>query len=82
MEVKIEESWKELLKEEFEKEYFVRLTEFVRNEYRNNVVYPEAKHICQAFELTPVDDVKVVSVGQELSHCPNQAHVLCYSVCE
>ena len=82
MEVKIEESWKELLKEEFEKEYFVRLTEFVRNEYRNNVVYPEAKNIFKAFELTPVDDVKVVILGQDPYHGPNQAHGLCFSVCE
>ena len=60
MDVKIEESWKKVLSAEFDKEYFVRLTLFVRDEYKRGVVYPAASNIFKAFELTPFNDVQVV----------------------
>jgi len=82
MEVKIEESWKEVLKEEFEKDYFVKLTSFVRQEYKEKTIYPKASNIFNAFNLCPFDKVKVVILGQDPYHEPNQAHGLCFSVLE
>jgi uracil-DNA glycosylase len=79
-EVKIEASWKRELAEEFEKPYFSDLTEFVRGEYASSVVYPPAKFIFHAFDRTPFDKVKVVILGQDPYHEPNQAHGLCFSV--
>ena len=63
MDVKIEESWKKMLGNEFEKPYFVQLTEFVRNEYSSGTVYPPAKLIFNAFDHCPFDKVKVVIIG-------------------
>lgn len=80
MEVKIEETWKEVLKEEFEKDYFVNLTSFVRQEYKGKTIYPKASNIFNAFNLCPFDKVKVVILGQDPYHEPNQAHGLCFSV--
>lgn len=80
MEVRIEESWKEILKDEFEKPYFRILTDFVRKEYQTQTVYPPAKLIFNAFELCPFDKVKVVIIGQDPYHGPGQAHGLCFSV--
>jgi uracil-DNA glycosylase len=80
MEVKIEDSWKKVLEEEFGKEYFVKLTEFVKNEYANATVYPPPKFIFNAFELTPFDKVKVVILGQDPYHGPDQANGLAFSV--
>lgn len=82
MDVKIDQSWKEQLEQEFEKEYFNVLTNFVRNEYRNNTIYPPAKLIFNAFDLCPFDQVKVVIIGQDPYHGPGQAHGLCFSVNE
>lgn len=82
MNVRIEESWKQRLAEEFEKEYFVKLTEFVRAEYASKTIYPPAKLIFNAFEHCPFDDVKVVIIGQDPYHGPGQAHGLCFSVAE
>src|SRR5574344_213362 len=82
MEVKIEETWKEVLKEEFEKDYFVNLTSFVRQEYKDKTIYPKASNIFNAFNLCPFDKVKVVILGQDPYHEPNQAHGLCFSVLE
>ena len=82
MEVRIEPSWKEALKEEFGKEYFSKLTEFVKEEYKSSVVYPLAANIFHAFELTPVNDVKVVILGQDPYHGPDQAMGLSFSVTE
>ena len=66
MDVKIENSWKAVLSEEFEKDYFVRLTEFVREEYRTaEAVFPPGNQIFAAFDATPFDEVKVVSLGQD-----------------
>ncbi|HPE77250.1 MAG TPA: uracil-DNA glycosylase [Draconibacterium sp.] len=80
MDVKIEESWKALLSDEFEKDYFSALTNFVRNEYKTYKVYPPAKLIFNAFDQCPFDAVKVVILGQDPYHGPGQAHGLCFSV--
>ena len=66
MEVSIEQSWKERLQGEFDKPYFKTLTDFVRDEYRTNVVYPPGKLIFNAFNLCPFNDVKVVIIGQPI----------------
>ncbi len=78
--MKIEPTWKEALKEEFEKPYFKSLREFVRTEYQNGTVYPPASKIFAAFDATPIDEVKVVIIGQDPYHGPNQAEGLCFSV--
>ena len=81
MDVKIEPSWKDALKDEFEKDYFIKLTEFVRSEYLSGkTIYPEAKNIFNAFNLCPLSNVKVVIIGQDPYHEPHQAHGLCFSV--
>ena len=81
MNVKIEQSWKDILSGEFDKEYFIKLTDFVRNEYLSGKkIYPDAKNIFNAFNLCPFESVKVVIIGQDPYHEPNQAHGLCFSV--
>lgn len=81
MNVKIEESWKQALMPEFEKEYFKSVTDFVRSEYLTGIkVYPAPQNIFNAFNLTPLDNVKVVIIGQDPYHEPGQAHGLCFSV--
>lgn len=82
MDVRIEESWKSLLSGEFEKDYFIKLTDFVRNEYKTRKVYPPAKLIFNAFDQCPLDRLKVVILGQDPYHGPGQAHGLCFSVNE
>ena len=82
MNVRIEESWKQKLTPEFEKDYFIKLTEFVRAEYASKTIYPPAKLIFNAFDHCPFDDVKVVIIGQDPYHGPGQAHGLCFSVAE
>lgn len=82
MNVKIETSWKELLKDEFEKDYFKQLTDFVKTEYSSGTVYPPGSQIFRAFDFCPVDDVKVVIIGQDPYHGPGQANGLCFSVAE
>ena len=80
MEVKIEESWKEALTDEFEKDYFSDLTNFIKNEYKTQKIYPPAKLIFNAFDQCPFDKLKVVILGQDPYHGPGQAHGLCFSV--
>jgi len=82
MQVKIEDSWKRELEGEFDKEYFVKLTEFVKNEYKNSTVYPPAKFIFRAFDATPFDKVKVVILGQDPYHGQGEANGLCFAVDE
>ena len=82
MDVKIEPSWKEVLKEEFDKSYFKNLVEFVRLEYQSQKVYPPGKLIFSAFDHTPFDKVKVVLIGQDPYHGAGQAHGLSFSVPE
>ena len=80
MNVQIEESWKQHLAPEFEKDYFIKLTEFVRSEYQTTTIYPPGRFIFNAFNLCPFDKVKVVIIGQDPYHGPGQAHGLCFSV--
>lgn len=80
--IKIEASWKKVLEEEFGKEYFKQLREFVKQEYKNAIVFPAPKNIFRAFELTPFDKVRVVILGQDPYHGPGQANGLCFAVNE
>ncbi len=80
--VRIEPSWGEILKDEFEKDYFLRLIHFVRQEYSTYTCYPPGRLIFNAFQQTPIDQVKVVILGQDPYHGPGQAHGLCFSVQE
>lgn len=80
MDVKIEPSWKAVLAEEFEKDYFSNLTKFVHEEYRTAQIFPPGRQIFAAFDATPFNDVKVVILGQDPYHDVNQANELCFSV--
>lgn len=80
MDVKIEQSWKERLAAEWDKEYFVKLTNFVREQYRTRQVFPPAAKIFAAFDACPFDKVKVVILGQDPYHDVGQANGLCFSV--
>jgi uracil-DNA glycosylase len=82
MDVRLEPSWKELLREEFDKQYFKSLSEFVHQEYNSSTVYPPAKFIFNALDSLPVEIVKVVILGQDPYHGPGQAHGLSFSVPE
>ena len=82
MKVSIEPSWLEVLQSEFEKEYFITLTHFVKSEYSNNVCYPPGGEIFNAFNLCPLPNVKVVILGQDPYHGSGQAEGLCFSVKE
>lgn len=76
----IEESWKGVLKNELEKDYFIKLTEFVKNEYATKVIYPPQSQIFSAFDYTSFHDVKVVIIGQDPYHGEGQANGLSFSV--
>ncbi len=81
MDVKIEQSWKDVLAGEFEKDYFARLTQFVKEEYNSGTpIYPPARLIFNAFDHCPFDKVKVVILGQDPYHGAGQANGLCFSV--
>ena len=80
MDVKIEPSWKEALKDEFGKDYFGKLTDFVKTEYSSKQIFPAGSQIFNAFDQCPFDKVKVVIIGQDPYHGPGQAHGLCLSV--
>lgn len=80
MNVKIGESWKQVLANEWDKEYFVKLTDFVRKEYATTRIFPPGGEIFAAFDATPFDAVKVVIIGQDPYHDVNQANGLCFSV--
>jgi uracil-DNA glycosylase len=82
MKVNIEESWEKALAAEFEKPYFAALTDYVRKEYASNTCYPPGSLIFNAFNLCPFNEVKVVIIGQDPYHEPNQAHGLSFSVKE
>ena len=77
---KINNDWKEILEEEFEKEYFVKLKETLEEEYKNHTVYPPKRDILNAFFLTSYSEVKVVLLGQDPYHQKGQAHGLAFSV--
>ncbi len=82
MDVKIATDWKELLQEEFDKPYFEELIRFVKEEYATRRIYPRGSNIFRAFDKCPVDRLKVVIIGQDPYHGPNQAHGLCFSVAD
>lgn len=80
MNVKIESSWKQLLADEWEKPYFASLVAFVKEQYRAKTVFPPASKIFAAFDSCPVENVKVVIIGQDPYHGEGQANGLCFSV--
>jgi len=81
MDVKIEDSWKEALQEEFCKPYFQQIVEFLKVEKaQGKIIYPPGSLIFNAFNTTPFGKVKVVLIGQDPYHGPGQAHGLCFSV--
>lgn len=80
MNVRIEPSWSSELADEFNKEYFERLTQFVRSEYASKQVFPPGHEIFAAFDATPFSSVKVVILGQDPYHDVGQANGLCFSV--
>ncbi|MDQ6756783.1 MAG: uracil-DNA glycosylase [Bacteroidota bacterium] len=81
MDVKIEESWKEILKDEFTKDYFLQIAFFIKTEKAaGKIIYPPGSLIFNAFEKTPFNKVKVVLLGQDPYHNPGQAQGLSFSV--
>lgn len=80
MSVRIDQTWKDSLAREWNQDYFIRLTDFVRERYRSTTVYPPAGKIFAAFDACPFDKVKVVILGQDPYHGPGQANGLCFSV--
>ena len=82
MNVRIDESWRQVLQPEFDKPYFELLTNFVRLAYATRQCFPPAGQIFRAFDLCPFDKVRVVIIGQDPYHDYNQAHGLCFSVQE
>lgn len=80
MDVNIEPSWKTQLNNEFEQPYFKQLAAFVKQEYQQNTCYPKGKDIFSAFDHCPFQETKVVIIGQDPYHGPNQANGLCFSV--
>ena len=82
MDVRIEPSWKILLQEEFEKDYFKNLALFVKEEYQKHRIFPPGSQIFNAFNFCSLDQTKVVIIGQDPYHGPGQANGLCFSVAE
>jgi uracil-DNA glycosylase len=82
MDIRPEESWKEVLSSEFEAPYFQDLTEFLRGAYQSATIYPPADNIFAALNLVPFEDVRVVILGQDPYHGEGQAHGLAFSVQE
>jgi len=80
MNVNIHDSWKSILNDEFKKPYFKNLINFVKKEYSSNTCYPPGKDIFAAFDHCPFNEVKVVIIGQDPYHGPEQANGLCFSV--
>ncbi len=81
MDVKIEASWKEILKSEFNKTYFQQIPQHLKIEKKQGkIIYPPGSLIFNAFNSTPFDKIKVVILGQDPYHGPGQAHGLCFSV--
>lgn len=78
--VSIKNSWDELLKNEFEKDYYKDLSAFLKDEYENHIIHPDKNDIFNALKWTAYEDVRVVIFGQDPYHGENQAHGLCFSV--
>ena len=80
--IQIEDSWKQVLASEFEKEYFKNLKQFLIEEKAKHTIYPPGNEIFSAYNSTPFEKIKVVIIGQDPYHGPGQAHGLCFSVPE
>lgn len=80
MNVRIHPSWNKLLADQWDQPYFAELVDFVKHEYASKTIYPPAGKIFAAFDACPVDNVKVVILGQDPYHGPGQANGLCFSV--
>ena len=78
--VQLGNSWDDILAGEFQKPYYLKLREFLTNEYETKVIYPDKENIFNALKLTPYEEVKVVILGQDPYHGPGQAHGLSFSV--
>lgn len=78
--VNIGNEWDELLKDEFQKEYYLKLRQILAHEYRTQTIYPDMYDIFNALKYTSYSDVKAVILGQDPYHGPGQAHGLCFSV--
>lgn len=78
--VHIGNKWDDLLKSEFQSEYYLKLREFLKTEYSKYRIHPDMHNIFNALKYTDYDDVKAVILGQDPYHGPNQAHGLCFSV--
>ena len=78
--VHIGNSWDDVLKGEFDKDYYLKLREFLKQEYGSRTIYPNMYDIFNALKFTPYEDVKAVILGQDPYHEPGQAHGLCFSV--
>lgn len=78
--VNLENDWDDILKGEFDKEYYLRLREFLKKEYFSRVIYPDMYDIFNALKATPYSKVKAVILGQDPYHGPGQAHGMCFSV--
>ena len=76
----LKNDWNELLKDEFSKDYYLSLREFLKNEYTTKIIYPDKYDIFNALHYTSYKDVKIVILGQDPYHGPNQAHGLSFSV--
>ena len=76
----IQNSWQDILQDEFQKDYYQHLRQYLKKEYATQTIYPDMYHIFEALQLTPFEDVKVVILGQDPYHGPNQAHGLSFSV--
>lgn len=80
--VKLNNSWDDVLADEFKKDYYLNLREFLKTEYSTRIIYPDMHSIFNALKAAPFEDVKVVILGQDPYHEPGQAHGLCFSVQE
>ena len=76
----IDNDWLEPLSAEFKKPYYAKLYRFVNDEYKTHTIYPKQKDVFAAYDRTPLANVKVLILGQDPYHEPNQAHGLCFSV--
>ncbi|HHZ13573.1 MAG: uracil-DNA glycosylase [Caldicoprobacterales bacterium] len=76
----LKNDWHDLMKDEFKKDYYLALRQFLKTEYRTRTIYPDMYDIFNALHYTPYKDVKVVILGQDPYHGPNQAHGLSFSV--
>ena len=73
-------NWDDILKDEFDKQYYLELREFLIKKYKSHLIYPDKYKIFEALKLTDYEDVKIVILGQDPYHGPNQAHGLAFSV--